>query len=375
MFKIWKFVNSIRDEDIDIEDYNFTQLFSILNTLYTYSKYVNENDNKIINDIEKTCFWQNASKYSFLVHRSKTDVIELSKIKKFKDNYLLSILALKSEITITDLNKYSKEYDLKLDDFKILFSYSVPYDFFGKLLNSNFSIEMIIRTVLVNGTNYEIFNINNKYIELLAFLDYRMINSLDERMLEYLIQKENKLKTIFKGKKYERFFEAFINIVSISKKYPDYLLECLDFEQLLIDYNISVYLKKGIKSKEEILKNVSMNMEMFSSNSNLIKKLPIMLSADNNKLILDLLIENGLKIDEIGSLDGTIFCYPNEYVAEVIKVMNRHNIKIIENNKINSQFIIYISQLLKNKTSMQTPPPIIMREKFFDSNLDEELDF
>ena len=60
-------------------------------------------------------------------------------------------------------------------------------------------------------------------------------------------------------------------------------------------------------------------------------------------------------------LDGTIFCYPNEIVLNVFKILKQKEVDVIINNKLNANVIKYVTQMIQKQMNYEFPAPIIYR--------------
>ena len=119
-------------------------------------------------------------------------------------------------------------------------------------------------------------------------------------------------------------------------------------------------------TSDDMVKNVLDNIEAYDGQDDVINKIPLMLSFENNKIILDSLLENELNEENMKYLDGTIFCYPSDFVLRVFKMLRGKEIDVIIDNKLNANVIKYTSQLIQKQMSYEFPPQIIYRKEHFD---------
>lgn len=357
-FKI--LIGSLNDKKKELDDYNLNEVFKFVTSCFIYSECIKKKNDFNI-DLNNIYYWKNCKKYVDLSYKNISDIEILMNDKRFSDDSLLSSFAFESKLDISDIISYSKIKELKLDELELLYTNNISMDFYNKLLNKNFDKNLIIKTIKLNGNNYENYNVNEKYFELLPYLNYQNINTFNTNDLDYLIDFKSKLSKMFNGKNYEIYFDAYVKLYNTRNEYEFNIIDLIDMESMFIDSNIRRYLRTTIEDSEEYVQNVSNNIDLFSSNTDVLFKVPILLNSENNKLVLDLLIDNGLDVGELDNFDSTIMCYPNELVKEVIKIMKKHNVDIIINNSVNDNLLTYVSQIMQKKMAYEFPPMIVHR--------------
>ena len=345
--------DKLDEEDID-------SLYELVIGFYLYCSFVNKNDYKLKIDDDDFCYWYNVKKYSALI---KKDLNELNTIKEtYTDNMFLPFV-LKNYLSVEDLLKY-KELDIKKNVLKFFLENDVPYATYQYLADRKFNEISMMNTITLNGSNYENYKVDDKYFSLLPYLNVSSIKKLTPRVLDYLLDVKDHFIKVFNGKYYEMYFEAFIKILKI-KDINNYLeiIKRMDFEQVKIFDTINRYLGDKVEVSSDIIAtNVMDNINMFiDDEEGVLDKMPIMLSADNNRAILTELLDNGLNIDDIKLLDGTIFCYPAEFVSKVLRIMKGREVDIFMDKKLNPNVIKYITQLIHKQTNYELPPIIIYR--------------
>ena len=356
-------INALSNPKTNIYDYNSYDIFELVDVLYRYCSYVHENNDNYDFDVTELSYWKNVIEMRKIIDRSEKEIKEIMAIPLFKDNIILSTYLFESKIDIKDIRKYAQNEDINENLLKYIFTNNVPYDTYIKLVNKGFSNELIIKTINTNGNDYEKYDINYHYFELLPYMNYNTIKKIDKSELKFLIDKKKYMDKLFNGLEYDECFSAYIKLLKMSIL-DDYkgLIRNIDFEQLAIYSNIDSYLNSNLKLTSKIIcQNVLDNIKTFDGDIEILKKVPIMLNANNNNDIMDLLVDNGLDEDNISNLDGTIFCYPKKYVTKVFEILDNQNISVIDDNKLNPNVIRYISQLIQRETNHGFPPKIIVR--------------
>ena len=117
---------------------------------------------------------------------------------------------------------------------------------------------------------------------------------------------------------------------------------------------------KKLKS-DDIIENVLTNIKVFNEDTDILSKIPIMLDANNNKEIYNALLDNGMEVEKIDLIDGTVFCYNYKYVIKVLNILKEKEIDIIIEDKLNPNIIRYITQMIHKETTNKLAPMILYR--------------
>ena len=357
-------ISSVEGKPKSVNEKNLDDFYELVNGIRTYCYFINTNNNSFNFNLSDICYLYNAKRCISVVNRKKEDVDLL--LNTYKDTLIVSY-ALKNNLELEDLINYSK-LKFKKDFLIFLFVNGLSFENYLYLKLNGFTHECIIKIVNINGSNYENYVVDDKYFELLPYLTSKTINSLDDKKGDFLLSKLNSIKELFQNKDYDEYFLGYIKILQ-SKELREYVnyFKYLDFEQLKIYENINKYLNSNDKmTSDDMVKNVLDNIEAYDGQDDVINKIPLMLSFENNKIILDSLLENELYEENMKYLDGTIFCYPSDFVLRVFKMLRGKEIDVIIDNKLNANVIKYTSQLIQKQMSYEFPPQIIYRKEHFD---------
>ena len=353
-------VSSVQRKPNKIDEKNLDDFYKLVDGIKVYSYFLYTNRNSFNFNLEDKYYLFNINNYSTIINKSKEDINEL--LKYYKDTYMISY-ALKNELSISDIITYSS-LDLKNDLLIFLFVNSVSIENYNYLKDSGFNDELVKKIVNINGNDYTKYNnVKEKYFELLPYLSYETINNLNDDYGEYLLNKKNEISKLFQNKNYEEYYFGFVKILQ-KEEVKDYLdlIKNTDFEQLKIYDNLSRYTRhENSLTSDDMVNNVLANIDGFEGNINILHKIPIMLDNNNNQIILDALVEYGLNKDDMEYLDGTIFCYPNEIVLNVFKILKQKEVDVIINNKLNANVIKYVTQMIQKQMNYEFPAPIIYR--------------
>lgn len=154
----------------------------------------------------------------------------------------------------------------------------------------------------------------------------------------------------------------------------------LDLDQLEIYWGVSEMLLENPINEDivnrgnyyigTIMNNVRENIEYFKKDPKLLAVMPLMLDFDDNKYILDKLVRNGLKLDNLRGFDSTILCLPPKLVDVIESILTSCNIPLIIGNKVNPvvmELVSMISGNSKKKKDIRN-----RRVPFYNPRLKEE---
>lgn len=132
----------------------------------------------------------------------------------------------------------------------------------------------------------------------------------------------------------------------------------LDLDQLEIYWGVSEMLlenpinadivNRGNYYISTIINNVRENIEYFKTDPKMLCVMPLMLDFDDNKYILDKLVRNGLKLDNLRGFDSTIFCLPPRLVDVIENILVSCNMPLVIGNKVNPVVMDLISMISSN---------------------------
>ena len=132
----------------------------------------------------------------------------------------------------------------------------------------------------------------------------------------------------------------------------------LDLDQLEIYWGVSEMLlenpinddiiNRGNYYIGTIMNNVRDNIEYFKSDPKMLCVMPLMLDFDDNKYILDKLVRNGLKFDNLRGFDSTIFCLPPRLVDVIEDILTSCNMPLVIGNKVNPVVMDLVSMISSN---------------------------
>lgn len=154
----------------------------------------------------------------------------------------------------------------------------------------------------------------------------------------------------------------------ILEKKPQ-ILYSIDYDQMST-YNWGT---EDDLSFEEMYDNFIENIIFFKSKPDILDKIPLILNPQNNKNVLNLLVENGLDLNMIGQLESDVLCFPFDLTNAVVNRMKDNNIPIFIENNINPQFynildIVRLENLEKEANFIPAPLPWSFTKKYVNKN-------
>ncbi|MBE6160237.1 MAG: hypothetical protein E7157_04235 [Lactobacillales bacterium] len=326
------------------------------------------------------------------------------RICKFDNNITLSDDNIKE---IYAHNKYSKNADIIMIS---LFCTSLSADEIIEIFNSNEINENDCFSILARDLNLEtVLYFRSIGINNYDDMDYELIKKSitpEERMLnavfgqrytleEYKVLRERHDANQFPGildllywmspaeidelRKYPTSLKFFINEFDFFRANEIYkknifkkLLNMSEFDEnpdawygvnpkkWQIYSNISKLLMKdplnsGIINNlnfdiDRNLENIKENIKFFKNNKKLLRVMPLMLDFEDNKYILNILINNGLDINNLEEFDSTILCFPVKLVEFIERLFSINNIPLIVDNNVNPLVLNVISLISNNMT-------------------------
>lgn len=184
--------------------------------------------------------------------------------------------------------------------------------------------------------------------------DLALLISLDLKTLDYIKQypsiynyvkeKPDVLGAFFSeifpsGSDYDMFKK--ISTMRCVQENPS-LLALLEYGQLKL-YKLG---GGGLLDADTVVSNISNNIEMFKDDP-IFTKLPIMLDANNNKKIYELLTINGFDEKSIDdNFDSTVFCFPIDFVLKVTSEMEKDDLSLIEDGNVSDKFSDYAKRII-----------------------------
>ena len=187
-----------------------------------------------------------------------------------------------------------------------------------------------------------------------------LVNNLE--MLQYIIT-PSKIK----------LFEKIISIPDIDKT-PE-IIYGLDYAQIMIAKRFN---PDNSYDDETIINNIKNNINLFKDMPIVYKKMPAMLDSQNTKEVLDLLIELGIDINKLDSIDGTVFCIPSKIMKALAELSKSNSIVLVEDGLLLDTWRTYINRILLPNTitignNANHPLPLRRRPNFFKNDDEPQL--
>ena len=353
------------------KQYDVKLVLDKINYLIEYIKLIHEvNNDDITKDIEFAFIKYQCIKEKTLIiirnfaleNKDNNKLNDELQKEKHKINQLFELDRITKSISLIEVCIFYSS--LSFDEIKELADEALTDDELYALLYNNIKLNVVkyfrdngignitdmIRIILnkhININNFESTQLTKEQFQLLIWLDIDTIKKLEEhsKVYNYLISKPQVLNKFFRNyystPKLLQLFELVIECKEIENN-PQ-IFNILDYNQL----EVLKQLNREILTNDEILDNIKCNYQYFS-NLNIFYKLPIMLNADNNKKIYELLLSAGLDIGNLDKLDSTIFCIPYEIVDSIFKFMNEKNMQIITDGDVSSKFYSILEFMRKN---------------------------
>lgn len=333
------------------KQYDAKLVFEKINYLIEYIKLVHEiNNDDITKDIELAFVKNQCIERTRIINQNKDDsklndelqridqLFELDRIKKSVS--LIEVCVLYSSLSADEIKKLADE-TLTDDELYVLLYNNINLSLVNYFRNNGVSnITDMIRMIWnkhIDINELESIQLTKEQFRLLVWLDVDTIKKLEEhsKIYNYLIDNPNVLNKFFRSyystPELLQLFELVIGCKEIENN--PHIFNALDYDQLVVLKQLNI----ESPTNEEILDNIRRNCQYFSS-LNILYKLPIMLNADNNKKIYELLLSTGLDENNINQLDSTIFCIPYEIVDSIFKLMNEKNMQVITDGDVSSKF-------------------------------------
>lgn len=366
------------ENNTDNKQYNLNEILYMLNKLIHFLQLVHDNqDNysfnpintfrkdsmlRVLSDQIKDCapeknrfqFYQEA------MEEERKYLDDLFSIDRVREDLNLQEVSYKTGLSVEEIRK------LCMTDYSNESLYGIIYngitkedlDYFKeKGLTSVPEIIRIVRRNILGREELKELDLDKEDLELLTCLDISTFKYLKQNPLMYDFFRNNKnaLDLIFRNYNPEhKEFEIFKEYLSMDEfRDNPYLFYLLDSNQM------SIYedLNEQELTREDKIQNIKDNVREFSG-KRILRKLPILLSAENNKRVIELLEENGLEESMMDKIDSTIFCIPSEMLSIIISRMNDMDIPFIENGEMNSIVFNILEELRKDKSIGIRPLPI-----------------
>lgn len=357
-----KLVHEINKDDIDKD----------IEIAYRKDKFIKEKIIQICRKVPRKNYYEYCNEE---LEKEKQKIDRIFEIDRIKNNIsLLEVCAFDCELSTEEIIELSKE-NITDDELYALLKNNINLENITYFRDAGISnITDIIRAIL--NKHYDLnkiiqYGFNKEQVQLLVWLDVETINELkyNTNVYDYIINNHSVLKKFCRNynltSQVKELFKLIIELPEI--KNNPYLLELLDYDQL----NILNQLLNTKLTKEEIINNIRNNCQLFANNE-ILRKLPIMLNANSNKKVYEILIQNGFDESMLASLDSTIFCIPYEIVQSVANFMKEKNIPLIVNGNISSQFYLIIERMRSKVTEEgNINRPVPLRHLGFEENIYE----
>jgi len=379
------FANNPHDKSFNVQD-----IYELMKDVIFFIEMVHLCDDKLDINIEMAYAKAMLKSDPSLVDRPENEVWEIMNIPKIKD----------TPRAVADLLYYSKGFTLdqikaiasddRIDPVEYVevlcngLSQEVIDYFFSQGINDYDDMVAIMvprgpknLKILLNTQKYTLDQIkriaeiieHKKYnnIILLKYLSYKTIKKLNDypEIREILLNNEGLFEVLPGAMPFgiaEKFLLDMISTEEVQKN-PN-LIFSADEDQVTIYSEISNYLLRSSPVYEQTInksnffpgmwiEHLRENCELFKDYPNVLSNIPIFLDGDDNKKILDLLIENGFNINNFETLDTTIFCMPYILVQTVIKTLQTAGVPVITSNNINPLYFDYVENILNNLRGTQ----------------------
>lgn len=210
----------------------------------------------------------------------------------------------------------------------------------------------------------------DKYPNILVLIDFlskESINKLKQypEVLTFFIDEFHSNINLRSHKYADALFNILLSIKEVRENNNCWY--GLDIDQIDIYYNIYELLLKDPLNDEiinkrnfyvdTVIENIKENIEFFKNDPKMLCVMPLMLDCEDNQKILNILIRNGLDINDLRGFDSTILCFPVKLVEVIEKLLVDNDIPLIIDNKVNP-FIINIINMIsdnfKSKIDIKT---------------------
>ena len=281
---------------------------------------------------------------------------ELFDIDRVRDNLnLQETIGLRTSLTVDEI-KVLLESDYSNEDLYAIITNNLDAN---KLRYFNehgvYLVSDMIMILFKNDMDFsKVQLLDGRLLPLYVSLDKDTIDYVEQypNVYKYVSENPEVLKSYFSTYLFsEDNVSLFRKIVAMDEVNSNpSILALLDYSQIANDKNCG----NNDISDEDIINNISDNVKMFGD-SPFIRKLPVMISAERNKKVCELLQINGFNDENIDSLNSLIFFIPFDYVMESVKKMEEDNFSLIENGNLNNVFFRYASDVLKENGVVRKP--------------------
>ena len=318
---------------------------------------------------------------------SKFNIDEINQLyshKKIKDNvyHLLDCIYFSNDLTINEVLEIINRDDISEDDYTVIFANTLNLEqilYLRSIGITNYS-DMVyeVRKKQGSSSNFMGILLNEKYtLDEYKHIRERLEADKYPGIMNLLDHME--IESVERLKEYPevlRFLidEFYMNVNKVSYQYKDEIFKTLlsieevrenpnawyglDLEQLKIYCNISNVLLNDYKNVDIvniffadsnlIVENIKGNIREFKDDQKLLCVLPLMLDYEDNKHILEILIRNGLDINDLRGFDSTIFCLPVKLVEVIELLFKKLHVPLIVNNNVNPEVVDILDVIQTN---------------------------
>lgn len=304
--------------------------------------------------------------------------------EKIKDNPNIIMHAIfVSRLSLEEILEIINSEEINKEDYSIIFALSLNLEtilYFRSIGINKYEKmqkELLRKNPDIDAKLYNLFSderytlqeykkLRKKY----NILEYPNILSLLDHLSENSIKKLNnqpKLLSFFTNEFYQlvneksyqyndELFEKLIEIEELNDNYKAWY--GLDIDQLEVYSAVSKLLTKDPLnddiinqrnlSLDTIVENIKINVENYKDNPTMLCVMPLMLDYYETKEILDILIKNGLNINNLNGVDFTILCFPLKLVEVIEKIFKVNRIPLIVNNNVNPVVMKIIFMIKEN---------------------------
>lgn len=342
------------------KNYNVDEIYNVVSSIISFIKTVHLYNEKLDFDPEI------AFSYYKLKNNPNLSKFNIEEMKKIYSHNKIN----KSSAHIMDCIYYSNKLSLK-EVMDIINCDDISEDDYTSIFTQELNLEKITYFKSIGIEDYDdmAFELQKNMFNNYSFEEYKKLREFigvgKGQKISSLL-KNLSMKSISNLKQYPDLLKFFVDEFYLNVNYVSYnygydffnlLLSIeevrqnsnswygLDKDQLRVYHDVSKILLNDELNDEiinmrnyypdTIMENIKNNINHFKSNSKMLCVMPLMLDCDDNQHILNILIRNGLDINDLHGFDSTIFCFPTSLVDIIEKIFNFNEIPLIINNKVN----------------------------------------
>lgn len=380
------FANNPHDKTFNIYD-----VYALMQDVIFFIELIYQNNDDLNVNLEIAYARKMLVENPSLVDRPINDALDIMEFPRIKNNprVIADFLYYSKEYSFEELKDVANDTRIDINDYVLVLCNALTkadIDFFLSHNIRDYDDMAGIMTKrgnksfaqLLNDHRYTLDEIKSiastieadKYqnLMLLKWMSPETVKALNANPVirDFLLANE-KLFNVLPGQRPYGISELFIfDLVStdVITNNPRLLYSC-DESQYVIYGEISNFLLRKNPSFESVInksnaypdmwiEHVKENCEIFKDCPQVLERLPLFLDGEDHKKILDILIMNGLDVDNIKTLDTTVFCIPFVLFNTITSAMIKNGQSIIVDNNMNPLFFEYIDQMINNLNGSKT---------------------